>query len=236
MGASEIRRELKSFVEDLRSAGEVAFLKADTADVDPAVGVGGIGFGDAGEGSFCRAEIALQEQADAVVVPALPVGFLGDDFCGGRRRAGWEHSQLGGGLRHDDDGRGGDGFDFPGNVGGTGGEDHAAIVVVGSDVMGAGGEEVAGEGELRVDPGEFAVVKARGEVDAAAGVFGNLQAVVDGIGGSGRDEVDVNGSASSPGVALVDGVAVGIDGERLVAAYGPEAGNDLASRLDAASA
>jgi hypothetical protein len=37
-----------------------------------------------------------------------------------------------------------------------------------------------------------------------------------GVGGAGRNEVDIDNGASGPGVALVDGIAVGVDLERFV--------------------
>ena len=54
-----------------------AFGDEGAGDVEPAVGVAGSGFGDAGEGVLGALEISLEEQADAVVVPAL--GGVGRD-------------------------------------------------------------------------------------------------------------------------------------------------------------
>src|SRR5882724_12785868 len=48
------------------------------------------------------------------------------------------------------------------------------------------------------------------------GGFRDVQAEVGGVGGAGRDEVNVNDGAGGPGVALVDGIAVAVDLERFV--------------------
>ena len=50
-----------------------AFLDQHAADVERAVGERGVGFDGAFESVFRALEIALQQQADAVIVPALPV-------------------------------------------------------------------------------------------------------------------------------------------------------------------
>ncbi len=52
--------------------------------------------------------------------------------------------------------------------------------------------------------------------DLVAGVFRNQHAVVHGVGRARRDEPHIHHSARSPGVALVDGIAVGIDLQRAI--------------------
>jgi hypothetical protein len=49
-----------------------------------------------------------------------------------------------------------------------------------------------------------------------AGAFRDVQAKVGGIGGAGRDKVDVDDGAGGPGVALVDWIAMTVDLERFV--------------------
>src|SRR5207249_11567032 len=66
----------------------------------------------------------------------------------------------------------------------------------------------AGERPLRVPPGELAVIDAGGQVDAIAGVFGDVQAVVDRVGGARRNQTHVGDGARAPRVPLVDDVAV----------------------------
>ena len=55
-----------------------AFLNQRAGDVQPAVGITGFGFGDAVEGVFGALQIALQQQADAPIVPAFAI-LLADD-------------------------------------------------------------------------------------------------------------------------------------------------------------
>ena len=52
--------------------------------------------------------------------------------------------------------------------------------------------------------------------DLVSGIFRNVQAVVNRIGGARWNQVDVNHGARGPGVALVDGIAVAIDLQRAV--------------------
>src|SRR4029077_7498880 len=74
----------------------------------------------------------------------------------------------------------------------------------------------SGIGEVGIPPLKFAVVEFGVESDVFAGVFGDVQAEVGGIGGAGGDEVNVDDGAGGPGVALVDGIAVAVDLERFV--------------------
>ena len=57
---------------------------------------------------------------------------------------------------------------------------------------------------MGVPPLEFAVVEFGVERDVFACGFGDVQAEVSGVGGAGRNEVDVDDGARGPGVALVD--------------------------------
>ncbi len=57
--------------QHLLGAGHVAFLEARARDVDPAVGVAGLHLRHFEERGFRRLQIPLQQQPDAVVVPAL---------------------------------------------------------------------------------------------------------------------------------------------------------------------
>src|ERR1700719_4973704 len=54
------------------------------------------------------------------------------------------------------------------------------------------------------------------ESEVFAYAFGDVEAEVGGIGGAGRDEVNVNDGAGGPGIALVDGIAVAINLKRFV--------------------
>ena len=47
--------------------------------------------------------------------------------------------------------------------------------------------------------------------DFVTRIFGDMQAVVHGVGRARRDEVDIHNRPRGPGIALVDGIAVGVD-------------------------
>src|SRR6266481_2739671 len=70
--------------------------------------------------------------------------------------------------------------------------------------------------EMGVPPLELAVVEFRMERDVIAGVFGDMKMEVGGVGGAGRDEMDVDDGAGGPGIALVDGIAVAVNLKRFV--------------------
>ena len=52
--------------------------------------------------------------------------------------------------------------------------------------------------------------------DLISGIFRNVKAVVNRIGGARWNQVDINHGARGPGIALVDGVAVRVDLQRAV--------------------
>ena len=74
----------------------------------------------------------------------------------------------------------------------------------------------AAECELRIPPHEFAVVQLRVQRNSGAGIRWNFQAEVHRIRRTGRDQMNVNGRARGPGIALVDLISVGIDQNRMV--------------------
>ena len=74
----------------------------------------------------------------------------------------------------------------------------------------------SGEGKLRAPPGELSITEASVQGDPVPGVLGYVQAVVNRIGGSGRNQVHVDDRARGPGISLVDGIAVIVDLQRAV--------------------
>ncbi len=70
--------------------------------------------------------------------------------------------------------------------------------------------------ELRVEIRELAITEAGGQGNLAARFLRNFHAEVHCIGGAGRDQPYVHDGARSPGVALVDGIAMGVHLERAV--------------------
>src|SRR5438132_1916582 len=67
-----------------------------------------------------------------------------------------------------------------------------------------------------IEPTELAVVQLAMERNLVADIVRNVQAIVRGVRGTRRDEMNVNDGASGPGVALVDGIAVAIDLQRAI--------------------
>ncbi len=146
----------------------------------------------------------------------MPVGFLRHRLRRRQRRAGRQHRQFRRGLRHDDDGQVGDGLDLAGNICRARGEDHLPVVVGRRHVVRARAQEFRAKGELRVDPGELAVVHPRHQMNVAACVFRDLQPEVNRVCGPRRNQVHVHRRAVGPGVALVGGIAVRVNGQRAV--------------------
>ena len=67
------------------------------------------------------------------------------------------------------------------------------------------------EGELRVQPGEFAIAQTRMQRDFIARVFRNRDSVVHSVGRARRDKPHIHYRPCGPGVALIDGVTMRID-------------------------
>src|SRR4051812_16046582 len=66
---------LQSLFDERFGSLDLAFLDERSGDIEPAVGVAWLGFGDFGEGVLGSLEVALQEHADAPIVPAFAVLF-----------------------------------------------------------------------------------------------------------------------------------------------------------------
>ena len=197
-------------------AFHVAFLQTRTADVDPSVRVARLHLRDLQERGFGALEVALEQQADAVVVPALA-----DRLVEERR------GLLLGAARHDTE------RDF-----------RRAITVVGMSgirfmppetlrriprvhvlriVVRRGAGQVgllriahAGIGELRVHPHELAVVHLGAQRDRADDVLRHVESIVHGVGRAGRNQPRVDDRARGPGIPLVDLVAVLVDEQAAV--------------------
>jgi len=127
---------------------------------------------------FGAAEIALKEEADAVVVPAGPVVFS-ETYLRRWRGRGVREDADGFGIFGDgNDGEIGDGFGFGGDVGEVAVELPLAVVVIFGYAGGMIWIRSAAEGEMSVPPLEFAVVEFRVESDVFADAFGDVQAEV----------------------------------------------------------
>src|SRR5690348_15702005 len=75
---------------------------------------------------------------------------------------------------------------------------------------------IAGIRKLRVPPRELPVAKPSSELDLIARVLRNLDAEVDSIGSSRRNQSHVYDSAGRPGITLVDRVPVLVDLQRAI--------------------
>src|SRR5206468_12461796 len=105
VGARQLRADGKGFLKHFTCASGVSFLKQGAADIRPTVWILRIRFRDFLEGRSGGFQIALQEQADAVIVPARPV-FLGrESLWRGRGSGSRENAKSLGVLGNDSDGK-----------------------------------------------------------------------------------------------------------------------------------
>src|SRR5258708_3145066 len=75
---------------------------------------------------------------------------------------------------------------------------------------------LAGERKLRAVPGKFPVEQARVQRDVIGCIFWDMHAVMHSVGGARGYQSHIDHSARSPGIPLVDGIAVGVDLQRAV--------------------
>ncbi len=212
MRLGQTRRELQRGLEHRDRRGHLALLKPGARDVHRAVGVTRIHRDDVHERGLGSLEIALEEQADPVVVPALPHRGIHERLDGrprGPAVGDVEHRLA---LGHDRDRDVRDRLDLPGHCRRVARERPGAVVVrvVDSRVR-PGRRPDASERPLRVPPCELAIVDLRAEEDSVAGVLRDLQPVVNGVGGPVLDQPHVGHGPRHPGVPLVDRVAVGVE-------------------------
>ena len=215
MRAREVGREGQRALEQRDRGFHFALLQQDPRRVHRPVGIVGVDGRHPAEGRLGPAQVALQQQADAVVVPALPQARAAAGRGGRRReqrRVGVDDRQGRLGFRHHRRGDVGNRLHLPRHVARVAGEHPPPVVVAARDRRGRVRRvALAGERPLREPPGELAVVDPGPQGDAVARVFGHLQPVVDGVGRAGGDQPHVGDRAGGPGVALVDGVAVFVE-------------------------
>ena len=96
--AAEVRVDSHRLLDKRARGFGLAFLNQRARHVHPAVGVFRLGLGDFAEGVLRALQIALQQQPDAPVVPALAVLFPHDGLPGGL-----PERHGGGGMRQSDD-------------------------------------------------------------------------------------------------------------------------------------
>ena len=205
----ETRRDGQRLLEIRDRGGDVAFLNLRPRNVDRTIGVGRVHRRHADERRLGAFEVALQQQPDAVVVPAFAHRRVKKRLDVGKRRVLSDDLERRLRARHDRDRDVGNRLDLSGNLGGITGEQPTAIIVRSRD----GWIELrpvtyARERPLRVPPRELAVIHLGPKENSIAGIFGHLQTVMDGVGGARRNEPHVSNGAGHPSVALVDEVAV----------------------------
>src|SRR5258708_28729190 len=123
-------------------------------------------------------QVALEKQADSVIVPALPFLFFYNGLRRRSRRIVRDHGQRNFVLGDRDDGQIGDLF-LPGrNSLDQFGEYSGAIIVVGSNVVAGLLVGVSDKRELRSKPRELAIAESRVESDFVSGVLRNRHAIV----------------------------------------------------------
>src|SRR5208283_5448270 len=187
----------------------VTFLHGHASQVHPPIGIRGIGLGDMLERRGCSLQISLQEQADAIIVPPLPIGLLGGDSRGLSRRASREHMEFDGIFGQSDNRQIWYVFQFARYARRIPIKGKLAVIIR------AGGLGTAGillglasVTEVGVPPGELAIAHARRNRDFVSRVRRYLKAVMNGVGGAWRDEANVHYGARGPCIPLVDWVAV----------------------------
>jgi hypothetical protein len=117
-------------LDRLRNIGlgrvRLAFLNEGARHVEPAIGIGGFRFGHFLEGVLGALEVALQQKADAPIVPALAIPQLRD-----RGPTGFAQRHAGVRLGERDDRQIGDApADLAGNIAGNGGGVEGVIQAV----------------------------------------------------------------------------------------------------------
>ena len=194
----------------LRGIG-LAFLNQGARHVQPAVGIAGLGLGHFLEGVLRAFQIALQQQSDAPIVPALPVLFAHDRSPCGRRPSGTLDC---GGSHRNDRQIGNAILDLARNI-----PRNIVRIEAVLQAVETGGEQfrilprlrLARISELREIVRELAVIQFGRERDGPCGVFRNLHAIMHHVGRARGNQAHVQHAARLPGIALVDHVAVAID-------------------------
>src|SRR5207302_10491513 len=194
----QLRADGEGFLKHFTCASGVSFLKQDAANVRPTVWILRIRFRDFLEGCSGRFQITLQEEADAVIVPARPV-FLGRvSLWRGRGSGSGENAKSLGVLGNDGDGKVGNNLEVAGDLRSVAVEHPFAVVIV---RRGRGGGCAcirrstwfalrgvfrfdARTGDMRIEPRKLAVVQLGQERDYVSHIFCNMNTEVRSVGRS----------------------------------------------------
>ena len=182
MGAREIGIELEGLLEHGLRGIRVPFLHPRAGDIHPPVGVFRIELRDRSKGALGSLQVALQEQSDPIVVPALAVLGIERQRLGERRRIilhqGRHHGDGHTVLLDHHDGQIRNPFELGRDLREVAGEDPMPVVIVLGyrgwltriELWLARSFGDAGKGELRVPPTELAIVQLGGERNRVAAV------------------------------------------------------------------
>ena len=209
MRACEKRLETERLLEERDRGVDITLLETGPRHVHRAIGVRRVDGHHLSEGRLRAAEVPLQQQTDAVVVPASPDRPVGGRRDIGQRRVGIDHRHRRVRLRHDGGRDVGDRLEWSRYARGLTGEHPVAIVIRARDIrVGLRRVAHAGIGPLGQPPRELAIVDLRAQEDAVTRVVRYLQPIVDRVGGARCDQSDVGDRTGHPGISLVDRVAV----------------------------
>ena len=209
MRLGETRRNLQRAIEHLDRPGDVAFLKLCARDIHRAVSVTRVHRHHVPECRLGTFEVSLQQQSDAVVVPARTNGRVHERF-----RDGWRGALVHDGNRcrrlcHHGGRNVGDRFDRARHTRRVTRETpHAIVVRRHGRRTGRRRLAHAGERPLRVPPRELAVVHLGPQHDRVPSVAWNVELVMHRVGSAWRDQPHIGDRARHPRVSLVDRIAV----------------------------
>src|SRR5260370_41989844 len=136
-------------------------------------------------------------------------------MCCGNRSGARENAQDLCVFGDGDDGQIRNCLPITGGIGGVSIEKPFTVVVIFRDVgMGIVGVADGGKSELGVPPHEFSVVELGVKRDCTAGVFWNVQTIVNSVRRARRNQADINEGACGPSISFVDEIAVSVNLER----------------------
>ena len=209
MGFRQVRVERNRLLEQWNRRVDVALPKSRPGHVDRPVWVSRINRHHRSEGRLGAAQVSLQQQADAVVVPPFAHPWVQRSCDRGERCVRIDDQQGGLCLGHHGRRDIGDRLDLPGDVGRVAREEPLSVVIRFRDRWRRLRRvALAGVGPLGEPPGKLAIVDLRAQGDAIAGVLRDLQPVVDGVGRARRNQAHIRHRAGHPGVPFIDRVAV----------------------------
>src|SRR5215467_3468805 len=201
--AREVRRQCQSSFQHLAGALHVAFLDGAASDIDPTVGIIGIGFSDFLECGSCGLQIALQKESDTVVVPALPFFFANDGLRGFGGRAARNNGKRDLILGNRDDRQIRNLLFFRRDSAQRSGKESLAVIEIRGDRTLLRRIRDTGERFMSAVPRELAIAEASVQRNLISSVLGNVHAVVDWVCSTGWNQPLIYHGAGRPGITFV---------------------------------